>query len=466
MYRIFVLSPVLVFFLLSCSLQTEESEKNSRHIITDSSPLYRNQEVPSDHHPSLSFSQPMDRSSVEEAFSLLKDGNPVPGSYQWEEERLTFVPRHKLSAGSAYELSLHGLVRDRQGREHPILFNLPFFTDTETVSMVSAEPGSGSDIESPRQEIVLNFSSPVNKAAAAEGIEISPATEVDIQWNSDASLCYIKPRYQWSDDRIYSVDFDEALLFPSAEASTLVDLPSLRYYTRLNGEEKIQTSLSVVRLDWTENFPEVEGAEAWISDNESFQLLFSREVDQREFEETYRISPYLAGALYWSSPESAVFIPDTDFVPGVIYTLSLPDGFEIDPAKTTLQRRVSEYRVERIRGATEDSFPPDLEELPDEAIDISPQGSRGAYTLFFTYSEEPPDAQTRQELQKRCRIRPIFPDDLSRPEIVSFYWTGPEELMLQSEGFGANHQGRDCIYELELPETVSENRRIFLRYQP
>jgi hypothetical protein len=66
---------------------------------------------------SVTFSEPMDRSSAEAAFALTRaaDGTAVPGSFSWSGSTMTFRPAAALAEGTAYAASVGTGARDLAG---------------------------------------------------------------------------------------------------------------------------------------------------------------------------------------------------------------------------------------------------------------------------------------------------------------------------------------------------------------
>jgi uncharacterized protein YfaS (alpha-2-macroglobulin family) len=113
----------------------------------------------------LSFNQPMDRSSVESEFSLIsQNGEPVVGKFTWNEtgSEVTFTPAALLNRATMYTIALFGTARGQGGAPlgqdfAAALTTVPQFTVTETRpaagETLNAYGGYGS--------ISLVFSSPV-----------------------------------------------------------------------------------------------------------------------------------------------------------------------------------------------------------------------------------------------------------------------------------------------------------------
>jgi len=86
------------------------------------------EEVPSHTAISVTFSEPMDRSSVERAFSISPE---VSGKLGWEGNTLTFTPDNRLSYLITYHVVISTEARDRAGNALPEPYSWTFTTDPE-----------------------------------------------------------------------------------------------------------------------------------------------------------------------------------------------------------------------------------------------------------------------------------------------------------------------------------------------
>ena len=106
----------------------------------------------------LTFDQPMDRTSVEAAFSI---SPTVEGSFRWDDDRtVTFVPGAALARGQRYEVQVAGTARNVEGErlEEAIAFDL----DTAGyLAVAQVMPAPGSEDLDPDTVLTVVFDRPV-----------------------------------------------------------------------------------------------------------------------------------------------------------------------------------------------------------------------------------------------------------------------------------------------------------------
>ena len=106
----------------------------------------------------ITFDQPMDRASVESAFSI---SPPVAGKFAWSDDRtLAFNADTSLARGARYRVSVAATARNTEGKllEEPVAFDLKTIGFL-TVSQV--QPSAGSVEVSPDSTVTVVFNRPV-----------------------------------------------------------------------------------------------------------------------------------------------------------------------------------------------------------------------------------------------------------------------------------------------------------------
>ncbi|MEN8172191.1 MAG: Ig-like domain-containing protein, partial [Chloroflexota bacterium] len=141
----------------------------------------------------ITFSQPMDRNSVEGHFSLASLNNPaVKGTFTWSDDskKLTFTPDQLLTRGSAYHLNLgsNALAYGGVPLENAILVSVSTVPPLEVIShnwnttSYGTMPGRGS----------LIFNGPTLEDDPEPFITVTPAVD-DLQyswysWNKELNI--------------------------------------------------------------------------------------------------------------------------------------------------------------------------------------------------------------------------------------------------------------------------------------
>ncbi|GIW11446.1 MAG: hypothetical protein KatS3mg061_2503 [Dehalococcoidia bacterium] len=132
----------------------------------------------------LVFNQPMDRESVQAAFSLTPpDGPPTSGTFRWEsDQRVVFVPAQPLQPEVTYTAQLAAGLRGTQG---PLPSRAPFRWQFQTVGpprLVTASPTGGAPVRLD-STVALVFNQPMDPNSVAAALTILPEpTQVFSSW--------------------------------------------------------------------------------------------------------------------------------------------------------------------------------------------------------------------------------------------------------------------------------------------
>ncbi len=124
----------------------------------------------------ITFSQPMDRASVEDNFSLLFDGDPVAGAFEWDDTSttVTYKPDEMLNIGSFYMLSLGADAKSAEG-DATLRQGVSYvFTTVPLPGIEETWPKNGETGVRPGSGVTIEFRSPMNTETFKDKVEISP----------------------------------------------------------------------------------------------------------------------------------------------------------------------------------------------------------------------------------------------------------------------------------------------------
>ncbi|HVN53111.1 MAG TPA: Ig-like domain-containing protein [Anaerolineaceae bacterium] len=165
----------------------------------------------------LTFNQPMDRASAQGAFSLTDaSGNPIAGSFTWEEKDtiLVFQPSAPLTRGTNLTLKLSGQAKGAGDAGVPLgtdfsaalvsLLNL-------AVSATQPEAGKPLPVPGGFGTVVLSFTAPV----PAKGIETffavtPPVSNLSVYADGSGTQVYVSGFFKANSDYTLSVSPDLA----------------------------------------------------------------------------------------------------------------------------------------------------------------------------------------------------------------------------------------------------------------
>ena len=134
-----ILALCALFSLISCGLIID--------IPDDSGIRYRpgsvNQVLSETEIPHLCYDFGVNKSSVEALFCIKDAAGEIPGTYQWEDQTVSFRPQPELIPGRRYTFCFVGNYRDLRGIEYCARKIVPFYyvqRDESAPYLVSSVP--------------------------------------------------------------------------------------------------------------------------------------------------------------------------------------------------------------------------------------------------------------------------------------------------------------------------------------
>lgn len=160
---------------------------------------------------SLSFTLEPDRLSVERAFSLTEDGNPVTGSFFWNNSVFYFIPAAPLEKNRDYLVGLGTGAQDRQGLSLERSFDAPFTTRPQASRpfLIESVPPDGGTICG-REPIRLRFSGAMKRPSPAS-LSFSPSCSGVWDLEEDGFCAVFTPSEPWINGRNYRLAVDASL---------------------------------------------------------------------------------------------------------------------------------------------------------------------------------------------------------------------------------------------------------------
>ena len=139
---------------------------------------------------SVTFNQPMDRASVEAAFTLRVDDQSVAGTFRWAggetaiaEETMAFVPATPLPRNAR---SYAVLASTSRARSSAVTISQQYAWRFDTVKdpgVISTSPRNGETNVSPYSDVVIDFASPMLREGFMDYVRIIPEpTQVYTYW--------------------------------------------------------------------------------------------------------------------------------------------------------------------------------------------------------------------------------------------------------------------------------------------
>ena len=291
--------------------------------------------LPLDEPLTLTFDQPMDRASVEAAFTI---SPTVEGEFRWDDDRTaTFLPAEALDRGRRYQVRLLPEARNAEGEplEEAIAFDLSTVGYLEVAEVMPAPDSEDLD---PDTVLTVVFDRPV-----------VPLVAISRQDELPQPLTLMPPvqgQGEWLNTSVYLFRPDEGLL------------PATDYKARV-AAGLTDTTGAVLAEDHTWTFSTLEPAvvDFWPANN--FQYLgptdvisvtFNQPMDHVSVQEGFSLmldGDLVEGRFRWSggrtaiAPETMTFVPDEPLPRGVRLEAEVARGASARQGEVGLARATS-----------------------------------------------------------------------------------------------------------------------------
>jgi hypothetical protein len=244
---------------------------------------------------SLSFSAGMDKTSVEEGFTLTRDGEVQEGTFLWKENRMIFKPSIPVGKGFDYHMLCETSAEDAAGRDLTAEFSNRFSTRKEHIrpAVLSSLPVDGSVQQQLRPEIEIRFSEPMDPCSIYTAFRTTPVMTGTFGWGEEGSVMRFIPDRDLVRGQEYRIELSEET--SDREGNRLGE--PFTFSFRLGPEtgspvtvsaSSEQGDITLLPAESDTPFQSVtEGWERWWN----IVLTFSEEVACRELEQKISLSP-------------------------------------------------------------------------------------------------------------------------------------------------------------------------------
>ncbi len=348
MYRTKLLAVIHIFFALfifSCDAEFDTLK------IVSWSPGSNVTGVAPDSAVEIVFSSPVNRTEVEDNFSLKNSEGTVNGNVTWpSQESFRFTPAEPLSRNGRYVISLPRSIRDTDGNTMSSDFISEFYvgTDFTPPSVISSTPPQGAGAVTGiavNQSIIINFSKSMNRGSVEGEFGITPDVPGHFVWSenvpgtADSRLTYILTS-DMEYGKLYALKISGA-----AEDSSGNMLGGDYIVNFITGSDFTPPSAAgaydwnVPAVIWSTSAP-VHG----ISRNVSIGISFTSDMERQSVEKAFSITPSVQGIFEWSSDRVVRFIPSKPLSPETKYQISV----ETTARGTNTMKLSSRYSVEIV----------------------------------------------------------------------------------------------------------------------
>ncbi|TEU12927.1 MAG: alpha-2-macroglobulin, partial [Anaerolineales bacterium] len=249
----------------------------------------------------IAFDQPMDRASVEEAFSIEPE---VEGRFSWEKNDLVFTPADPLERGESYQVTVAESARSEAGLplKEPVAFA---FRTVGYLEVTDVQPAPDTEEVESDAIVTVLFNRPV-----------VPLTSIAQQAELPHPLTFTPPVTgggEWLNTSIYTFKPDEGFA------------PATAYKARV-AAGLTDTTGGVLAEDYTWTFTTVmpgvletsPGDNAiYVGPSQTITVTFNQPMDHTSTQEHFSLmaeatEEEVPGDFRWEDDETMVFVPAED----------------------------------------------------------------------------------------------------------------------------------------------------------
>jgi hypothetical protein len=159
--------------------------------VVNVNPVNESANVPLDTQLSVTFNQPMDRASTEQAFQVFSGDQTVTGQIEWTEDGMgfTFTPSQLLSYALHYTVRFQPGAKAIDGQTPLTTEFTSMFTTVAAPGILLTDPSDGSTTN-PFNGVRISFVSPMDQKTLKDNISISPEAEITYDYYSDYDFSY------------------------------------------------------------------------------------------------------------------------------------------------------------------------------------------------------------------------------------------------------------------------------------
>ncbi len=293
----------------------------------------------------LTFSQDMNRTATEEAFSLGEEEKNLAGRYRWKGRTLYFTPFSGFKENKTYLAVLTTEAEDLFGNCLAEQFHFSFFTGTEKnrPAIAGHSPADGANPSNLFEPITITFSEPVDPSSLYTAFQLSPQVQGSFSWNADNSAVTFTPLEEYEAGEEYNVKITREL--EDLSGNHLAEEHSFRFKAGTAVDIEI-VSVEVVDSGITIEAVEVLSVNSGIEKDEELLITFTAPVPYEQRSSIVSLSPSVPAELAWSVTGDSCTVRFEEY-------LAYNQVYELEVLEST-------YRI-RINGPQ--SLPPEVVRL-------------------------------------------------------------------------------------------------------
>jgi hypothetical protein len=413
----------------------------------------------------VGFDTEVEKIGTQGAVQIKSETGSVEGDFSWEGNRLFFVPLQGWQRGTRYVLSLSGTVSSLDGREILLDRHIPFYALSRDLPPVleSFAPADGASVGvgSPGAPVTeLRFSRPMDRLSAELAFTLEGLGERSFEWDEDDRLLRILPAKPLSPWTVYRWTINNKAL--SREGVPLAKTVSAQFST--DGDRLFPKVLRVfpVMLSGPNWLPTGGDMAGDLGPGQGIAVEFNKPMGESLLR-AVRFDPSLSGRTEKISESAAVFIPDRDPEPEIVYTLIITGdvsdlaGLKMGADYTQIFQ--ADIPFLKVLSFTADGALPLRPGEKDSATEGDLGGplgvpvdiAGGGVLRYIIRFSQPFTEEAKLDTAFRISLIPFFPGTLDPIGLRSLAWLSDDSLRMEWEGLSPGSAGEAHYYKIVLP---------------
>jgi hypothetical protein len=370
---------LFVLALVSCKFFHMKSVE-----IVDYSPREISLSMVEDIEVWVKFSESMNRTSAEEAFSLSEENTQISGSFSWDGQTMMFHPLTSFQMGKSYTIKVDTGAEDEYGNSLRDEFNFLFSIGGTTgrPEVLSVIPANNASIDNTLMPVTVNFSMAVDPASFYSSFSLEPGVNGAFTWQNGGATCIFTPldTYEWQTEYKVTINSEVA----SLDGATMAEDYVSRFYVGTDTDPPV--ILYAGSDDLLVPFVSGSTVSGWEKDW-SIIIVFNESIAYDDILSSYfHFEPDWSFELVWDqlNPQQVLLATEEYFAYNTTYTLRLKPGIPDIQGNEITQEETYRFLVDGAQ-----SQPPGLLDsvvFVDNGLNLP--GADDVYNMFDTIQSD------------------------------------------------------------------------------
>ena len=247
----------------------------------------------------ISFSEMMDKSRTEEAFTLENNSSAVAGQFSWNGKTLCFIPFSGFITSSSYTIEISTTAEDIYGNSLPEKFIFSFSTSAESdiPFFVSSDPEDRAEISDLDQIITIRFSEALLPESVYSSFSIFPDVQGHLNLEQENRNIVFTPLEKYSAGSEYTVSISDDLSdFSGNRLHTKKEI----FFSTAEDEEAVITWFGNSREKEIKDITNIT-VNTGFDKNDKLKIIFDRVVPEIIQTKPFSIVPDIEYSADWNS---------------------------------------------------------------------------------------------------------------------------------------------------------------------